>query len=641
MLRKGEKSPRLDIVAEYPTTERNGTQIKIYIKTVKQYEWQDPTPETDRFKDECVKQLAYFDNVFFSGCNIENDYTIARGINWLKSSNGSPFDGLHMCLGKVAYPIDWDALGIKKIALEVAMHFEIGELDIIQTREDVKYTPRTKKAILDKIEALRSEFIDKYNNEVAIETTDFKMFLENRGGGAVLNYDSIDNFQFEIDLYDLFRVTEGYGEVAKSDRDKINKISFKPFNDASMKIPSSISNYDICDSDYKVNSYLNQSGLKHGTRAVWTIFNPENKHIAYRIKDGTNPKKSKYIANELESKDVWLLRAKTKGELHLGNYVKVLSLEWDDRANWRTKIKVYQKALREYFINVTKSYDKVVVDPQWIKDNYGTRRTYDRSKILAHRFAHRLTHHNYDYTRDWVKDYVIKGDILRLPRTLFIVGTKENRGAIFFMSLFYRKQLGLHNKFLKTIYVAPTNVKHFEEAKNCITVENFREKKPFIRAMTVHHILKQSKYITALTFMNESPVFDGHECLLNPELDFVGELRSYISNNKVDVDRYRSMATFMEDAYKYAIEEDIFDKDIISKMNHVAEYLSDIPLIQNINFRYTKLEDLAAAIYRFNKSAPKTKFKRLNPMFYINYNEQELAWMDENQRSIIQKVQMR
>jgi len=97
----------------------------------------------------------------------------------------------------------------------------------------------------------------------------------------------------------------------------------------------------------------------------------------------------------------------------------------------------------------------------------------------------------------------------------------------------------------------------------------------------------------------------------------------------------------VEMKYMTAKEEDIFDKDVIAKMDYLFEYLSDIPLINSINFRYTPLEDLAAAIYRFNKSAPKSKFKRLNPMFYINYNAQELEWMDEKQRSIIQKVQMR
>jgi len=153
-LRRGEKVPRLDKLSECNTTERNGTQIKIYIKESRD-RYGTMRLEDNRFREECEKQLAYFDNVYFDGCNLDNDYRILKGENWLCNTANKPFGGLHMCLGKVAYPIDWDILGAEKIHFEVALKFEIGELDIIQTREDVKYTPRTKKAILDKIDILK------------------------------------------------------------------------------------------------------------------------------------------------------------------------------------------------------------------------------------------------------------------------------------------------------------------------------------------------------------------------------------------------------------------------------------------------------------------------------------------------------
>lgn len=67
-----------------------------------------------------------------------------------KNTMYTPFSSMHISLGSVAYPIDWDNLGIEEISLDIALKFNIGELDIIQTREDVKYTPRTKEAILEK-----------------------------------------------------------------------------------------------------------------------------------------------------------------------------------------------------------------------------------------------------------------------------------------------------------------------------------------------------------------------------------------------------------------------------------------------------------------------------------------------------------
>ena len=82
---------------------------------------------------------------------------------------------MHISLGSVAYPIDWDNLGIKEIALDVALKFNIGELDIIQTREDVKYTPRTKEAILEKIKLVQQEFIDRWNSQ-DFELEDIKKY---------------------------------------------------------------------------------------------------------------------------------------------------------------------------------------------------------------------------------------------------------------------------------------------------------------------------------------------------------------------------------------------------------------------------------------------------------------------------------
>jgi hypothetical protein len=171
--------PRLDKISECSSTERNGTRIKIYIKQSRD-RYDTLKLEDYRFKEECKKQLAYFDNVYFDGCGVENDYKILRGTHWIHNDSTDPFDGMHMCLGKVAYPIDWDNLSCDKVGFPVALKFEIGELDIIQTREDVKYTPRTKKAILDKIEAVKEEWKKRWEDNNILDTDDFIHYVKNR-----------------------------------------------------------------------------------------------------------------------------------------------------------------------------------------------------------------------------------------------------------------------------------------------------------------------------------------------------------------------------------------------------------------------------------------------------------------------------
>ena len=175
MMRKGSDGPAIDLLNSSETTERNGTEIKIYIKN-----------ETDlkKFLEETFLQLHYFENVLvdcssikplFQGyyqniirdiiAKIENDYTIIEGKHFLLRSN-THFTKLHLSIGNVCYPIDYENLGIDIIFVPVALKFNIGDLEVIQTREDVRYTYEVINAIKEKIELLKEEFVDIYNNKV-------------------------------------------------------------------------------------------------------------------------------------------------------------------------------------------------------------------------------------------------------------------------------------------------------------------------------------------------------------------------------------------------------------------------------------------------------------------------------------------
>jgi hypothetical protein len=234
-LRKGEKSPRLDILSEVPTKERNGTEIKIYIKQSNnsRLSYND---DKFKFQQECQKQLAYFDNVYFSGdIKISNEYTVVKGINWAVSTNGTPFAGLHLCLGKVAYPIDWDNLNVSKIEINAALTFEIGELDIIQTREDVKYTPRTKQAILNKIQAFTLELKNKFQKEIGFETNDFDHYIKNKTSSYEVEYHySTEKSPIRFYLGELIKENPySYPNINKMVH-TFGQCTYKPFNDADL-----------------------------------------------------------------------------------------------------------------------------------------------------------------------------------------------------------------------------------------------------------------------------------------------------------------------------------------------------------------------------------------------------------------------
>lgn len=182
-MRKGEEGPAIDLLDTQVTTERNGTEIKIYIKTEK---------DLEKFLNDTFIQLHYFNNVVIDVEDIEKLYTssyyhhaikgmisnltmnynLIEGKSFIYRDN-TQFKNLHLSIGGVFYPIDFANLGIDTIKFPVALKFGIGELSVIQTREDVRYTDKTVAAILARINDLKEELVELYNkNNTEVESLD-------------------------------------------------------------------------------------------------------------------------------------------------------------------------------------------------------------------------------------------------------------------------------------------------------------------------------------------------------------------------------------------------------------------------------------------------------------------------------------
>jgi len=150
---KGQKSPVIDLLSTEDTIERNGTTVKVPIKGSDIY----------NFEREINRQLYYFENVIFEGFSnsVINEYVIYTGQNFLYRGNDYS-SKMHICLGRVAYPIDYNAIGIdeREHSIPVALRFDIGELNVGASRESLEYNDHTKKMIKLKIEAAKQELKD-------------------------------------------------------------------------------------------------------------------------------------------------------------------------------------------------------------------------------------------------------------------------------------------------------------------------------------------------------------------------------------------------------------------------------------------------------------------------------------------------
>ena len=159
------KSTRVPI--GIPTTERNGTTIKIQIED-NSYTTMYGQSDLDKFKKELKLQLAYFDSVYFSGWSgIYNDYTIYEGNTFKFRSDIEQSSGLHLCIGKVRYPIDFTKVKIPTNILyaPVAIRFEIGELKITPSRESIRYSEESVKLIEDRAKLVFNELQDMFSSQ--------------------------------------------------------------------------------------------------------------------------------------------------------------------------------------------------------------------------------------------------------------------------------------------------------------------------------------------------------------------------------------------------------------------------------------------------------------------------------------------
>lgn len=174
---EGSTCPRITKLHEEYTTEHNGTEIRIPVLQ----------KDVHSFMKEMVRQLYYFENIIFEGFENETDYytqqyseiltnsyTIVRGKTFL--FRGTDYSGdMHVCLGRVAYPIDYNVLGLNSsdYRMPVGLKLEVGEIGITVSRETLDYSESTIKILKKKLEAAKNEIREllakQYNNIVTLE----------------------------------------------------------------------------------------------------------------------------------------------------------------------------------------------------------------------------------------------------------------------------------------------------------------------------------------------------------------------------------------------------------------------------------------------------------------------------------------
>lgn len=159
MVFEGHDSPEWALLHSEATVEGNGTEIRIPVLA----------KDAAQFSKEMVRQLYYFEDIIFEGFEKEwkygeiltNEYQIMRAKTFL--FRGADYsDYMHICLGRVAYPIDYATLGLDagEYRLPVALKLEVGDINVVVSRESVDYSEGTIKMLKAKLIETKKEVVE-------------------------------------------------------------------------------------------------------------------------------------------------------------------------------------------------------------------------------------------------------------------------------------------------------------------------------------------------------------------------------------------------------------------------------------------------------------------------------------------------
>ena len=155
---KGEEYPECSLIYEKETTEVNGVTVIVTLRNG----WS----EESVCKTKIREQLSYLDNVYFNIPGFNNSYKIFRYKSF-QYCEKTPYNQMHISLKNIYYPIDWNKIGLSPIEIPLAIRFDdYSDIKPIFNRESVMYNNKTVEAIKNKIKEVAEEFVSLLEENV-------------------------------------------------------------------------------------------------------------------------------------------------------------------------------------------------------------------------------------------------------------------------------------------------------------------------------------------------------------------------------------------------------------------------------------------------------------------------------------------
>jgi hypothetical protein len=627
LLYKGKNAvPRLEKIVESETTDRNGTEIRIYFKEI---------ADRIKFINACRSELIYFDNVYFDfNCyeQINNDYVIFDRQHFKYCPQRKYSDQLHIVLGKVSYPIDWVALGRSPIHLPIGLKFNIGELPVTPERESVRYVKfnndagvelDTAEIIRGRIASLQEELVSIYNEQVKdkVDSNDLVEFCNNRYITADIEFKSARlNQSWWLSINDLAETIFR---------------KYQPLSDFGAAIPDNplFEYVTVAELDHKGNfkPYIDRSKNPFVRHLV--IEDIENCFLLRYPSSGKfDKKKSLYVLDLARDMGVHgpIKFIKRRKETSAKFLLNILSLSIGKAYKNKSKnrystnivgqVKMYREHIHSFVNENSISYESLQIPNAWLEAyklrNRAKRETIGDEEIIV-----------YNYGSIEERFVLHLKDIQKFTGFL-IYGHEEDE---FFMRNF--KYILKNSKYANSkkypyntldplkcrLYrTAKKNAKVLNQFSNCIHVSDFMSNnKVFKNIATAMIIEKKNKSLKLENKVKESKIKDLDklmQLIFPPVADAYAEIEQFCKDFGLPLKQQNIelVPAFKSEVIDLAIEQGLYKQDLVALSDKIDRYFKGLELLSYLDIN----EESLPHIIKFFKLSNKTVHDLWNNIDY-------------------------
>jgi hypothetical protein len=549
LIHRGDKTPMVDLISKEETNESNGTQVHITIQSRTDY---------NRFEEAIKRQLKFFDNVVIDHPDFKNfnSERIYRGKHFIfRENDDNRYSGI--CLGKVFYPLNFDLVNLSKYDFHtpICLLFDIGEIEVTLNREAIDYNDRVISAIKNKVKEAQKELSELYKTQNNV-LTDLKEFLKARRAKTILR------------VGDMTVLAKGFIEASNSD------FVYAPFKGTPIIVP------DYPFREYYISCKIHSNGKVAKKMQISDLNIIEKGYKIFRLSDKLSKRKTLYI-NSIHP-EYYVLKKSEIAAYELDDLLRLRSYSDSEREKYRA---LYRKEILKFIVSITESYDKTVVDPDWLKNYLTGIKPKNTLKTISDSIIIHVPNDPGFFKQITCSPKNIDNYLSKKGR-LFIYGgsddeSKLRRMADILRSINYISPSGYYSvEYKKCPFIlaklSAKNIVMFKDIPGFIHVDEFVEKYP--------KVILRSHYTNLLSSIEVSS--------LQKRWGYFREFFNEEFKNKVNTIKNKAHYNVVHEKYQYVIENNpdlhVFQdgislKDLSEEILKWKEYYSILDAVSHVN----------------------------------------------------------